>query len=158
MGRMRVTRSSDLPDVLAFMEGLWAVVHRMERLSKQMGAAVGVTGPQRLVLRLIGLFPGISAGDLAATLHLHPSTLTGVLKRLEEQQLLTRTIDAADRRRTILALTRRGRRLSDNAARTVEGAVAAALEESPRAQRVATRRFLERLAACLDHQLTDAGR
>lgn len=66
-----------MPEVLAFMQGLWAVVHRMERLSKQMGAGAGVTGPQRLVIRLIGLFPGVSAGDLAAILHLHPSTLAG---------------------------------------------------------------------------------
>ena len=48
--------TTSLPDVLAFMQGLWAVVHRMERLSKQMSTSGGVTGPQRLVLRLIGLF------------------------------------------------------------------------------------------------------
>ncbi|BCS34970.1 hypothetical protein TBR22_A41960 [Luteitalea sp. TBR-22] len=150
----RTTRSSDLPDVLAFMEGLWAVVHRMERLSKQMAAHGGVTGPQRLVLRLIGLFPGISAGDLAATLHLHPSTLTGVLRRLEAQQLLTRQPAAEDRRRTTLTLTRQGQRVSRNVRQTVEGAVAAALAQSPRAHRIATRRFLARLAACLDQELS----
>jgi hypothetical protein len=49
--------SAELPEVLAFMQGLWAVVHRMERLSKQMGASAGVTGPQRLVLRS-GCFQG----------------------------------------------------------------------------------------------------
>lgn len=148
-----MTRSSDLPDVLAFMEGLWAVVHRMERLSKQMAAHGGVTGPQRLVLRLIGLFPGISAGDLAATLHLHPSTLTGVLRRLEAQQLLTRQPAAEDRRRTTLTLTRQGQRVSRNVRQTVEGAVAAALAQAPPAHRNATRRFLGRLAACLDQEL-----
>jgi DNA-binding MarR family transcriptional regulator len=40
---------------------------------------VGVTGPQRLVLRVVGLFPGMSAGELATVLRVHPSTLTGVL-------------------------------------------------------------------------------
>jgi DNA-binding MarR family transcriptional regulator len=142
------------------MEGLWAVVHRMERLSKQMGRHAGVTGPQRLVLRLIGLFPGISAGDLAATLHLHPSTLTGVLKRLEEQELLLRTVDDADRRRTVLVLTRRGRRISDASIGTVEAAVAAALHGSPAAQRNGARSFLRRLATCLDRELerTEAAR
>ena len=149
----RTARSSDLPDVLAFMEGLWAVVHRMERLSKQMGSQGGVTGPQRLVLRLIGLFPGISAGDLAARLHLHPSTLTGVLRRLVQQQLVARTVDAEDRRRTVLVLTRRGRTASANTGVTVEGAVSSALQGSPAAQRAATRRFLIRLAKCLDDEL-----
>jgi len=153
----RTARSSELPDVLAFMEGLWAVVHRMGRLSKQMGSRGGVTGPQRLVLRLIGLFPGISPGDLAATLHLHPSTLTGVLRRLEEQRLLARTVDAQDRRRTVLVLTRSGRSVSARNGATVEGAVSSALEHAPAAQRAATRQFLLRLAKCLDDELARSG-
>lgn len=152
----RSLRTAALPDVLAFMQGLWAVVHRMERLSKQMGAAAGVTGPQRLVLRLLRLCPGTSAGDLAAALHLHPSTLTGVLKRLEAQGFVTRTVDPADRRRTVLVLTPAGRRASREARGTVEAAVAAALESAPGAHRVATRRFLERLADALDHELDRA--
>ena len=145
--------SADLPDVLAFMQGLWAVVHRMERLSKQMGASVGVTGPQRLVLRMIALFPGLSAGDLAAVLHLHPSTLTGVLRRLEAQALVARTADPEDRRRTVLRLTRRGARASASTKGTVEGAVAAAFARTGQNHRDATRRFLDQLATCLDREI-----
>ncbi|AMY08335.1 Organic hydroperoxide resistance transcriptional regulator [Luteitalea pratensis] len=145
--------SADLPDVLAFMQGLWAVVHRMERLSKQMGASVGVTGPQRLVLRMIALFPGLSAGDLAAVLHLHPSTLTGVLRRLEAQALVARTSDPEDRRRTVLRLTRRGARASASTKGTVEGAVAVAFARTGQNHRAATRRFLDQLATCLDREI-----
>src|SRR5688500_18674592 len=88
-----------LPDVLQFMQLLWAVVHGIESTSKRMAGEIGVTGPQRLVLRVVGLFPGISAGDLATELHVHPSTLTGVIQRLVEQRLLARTHDPGDRRR-----------------------------------------------------------
>lgn len=150
---MPPTRPADLPDVLAFMQGLWAVVHRMERLSKQMGAATGVTGPQRLVLRLLGLFPGLSAGDLAAALHLHPSTLTGVLKRLETQGLVARSTDPGDRRRTVLVLTAQGRQASRRTQGTVEAAVAAALARAPAAHRAAAHRLLARLATALDQEL-----
>jgi DNA-binding MarR family transcriptional regulator len=145
--------SADLPDVLAFMQGLWAVVHRMQRLSKQMGASVGVTGPQRLVLRMIALFPGLSAGDLAAVLHLHPSTLTGVLRRLETQALVARTSHPEDRRRTVLRLTRRGARASASTKGTVEGAVAVAFARTGQHHRAATRRFLDQLATCLDREI-----
>lgn len=75
----------DLPDVLHFMRLLWAVVHGLDKASRRMARHVGVTGPQRLVLRVVGLFPGVSAGDVAAVLHVHPSTLTGVLRRLVAQ-------------------------------------------------------------------------
>ncbi|MGH9409800.1 MAG: MarR family winged helix-turn-helix transcriptional regulator, partial [Vicinamibacterales bacterium] len=80
--------SERLPPVLRFMQVLWAVVHGIERASKRMGGEIGITGPQRLVLRIVGLSPGVSAGALAATLHVHPSTLTGVVQRLEAQRLL----------------------------------------------------------------------
>ena len=65
------------------MRLLWAVDHGLQRRSKRMAATLGVTGPQRLVIRIVGRFPGISAGRLASILHLHPSTLTGILRRLE---------------------------------------------------------------------------
>jgi MarR family transcriptional regulator, organic hydroperoxide resistance regulator len=77
-----------VPDVLRFLELLWAVAHGLERTSKRMTRDLGVTGPQRLVLRVVGLFPGMSAGELAGILHVHASTLTGVLRRLETQGLL----------------------------------------------------------------------
>jgi DNA-binding MarR family transcriptional regulator len=141
--------SADLPDVLQFMQLLWAVVHGVEKTSKRMTAEIGVTGPQRLVLRVVGLFPGVSAGDLAAILHVHPSTLTGILQRLVAQRLLTRIEDPADRRRAVLRLTARGERANRVSGGTVEAAVAKALQGVSDRDRGATRRVLARLAASL---------
>jgi DNA-binding MarR family transcriptional regulator len=147
-----------LPPILEFMQSLWAVVHRMERLSKQMGARTGVTGPQRLVVRLIHLYPGISAGELAATLHLHPSTLTGVLKRLEAQGLLSRAADPADGRRMVLRVTRRGATVASGREGTVEGAVASVMANAPRGQVVHAQALLDALATRLESDLTGDAR
>jgi DNA-binding MarR family transcriptional regulator len=132
------------------MQLLWAVAHGLEKTSKRMRTELGVTGPQRLALRVVGLFPGVSAGDLARILHVHPSTLTGILKRLVAQQWLRRIDDPQDRRRAVLHLTSRGAQA--NAARrgTVEAAVAEALAGVPTRDRAATRRVLARIAADLD--------
>jgi DNA-binding MarR family transcriptional regulator len=135
-----------LPDVLQFMQLLWAVVHGLERTSKHMTAQVGVTGPQRLVLRVVGLFPGLSAGHLASILHIHPSTLTGVLQRLIAQRLLRRVDDPRDRRRAILHLTPRGVRANALRNGTVESAIEAALKGVSVQDRRATKRVLDRLA------------
>jgi DNA-binding MarR family transcriptional regulator len=140
-----------LPDVLQFMQLLWAVVHGLEQTSKRMRGLLGVTGPQRLVLRVVGLFPGLSAGDLATILHVHPSTLTGVIQRLVTQGLLVRTDDPRDRRRAILRLTQRGDRANATRQGTVESAVAEALDGVTGRDRAATRRVLERLAQHLGH-------
>jgi excinuclease UvrABC ATPase subunit len=91
----RSATASDLADVLQFMRLLWALVHQLQRRSKRMSIELGVTGPHRLVLRVVGLFPGASAGTLAQILHVHTSTLTGVLQRLARQRLLRRTCVAA---------------------------------------------------------------
>jgi DNA-binding MarR family transcriptional regulator len=111
-----------------------------------MRTSVGVTGPQRLVVRLIGRFRSISPGDLANVLHVHPSSLTGVLKRLEAARLISRTRDSADGRRAVLTLTRRGRALNDRRSGTVESAVHRTLSALPATQKRAARAALAALA------------
>ncbi len=155
-GATRWDARPELPEVLAFMQLLWAVVHGLEKVSKRMGGEIGVTGPQRLVLRVVGLFPGMSAGDLASILHVHPSTLTGVLQRLVDQRLLARADDPLDRRRAVLRLPPRGARANAVRRGTVEAAVAEALAGVGARDLAATRRVLERLANQLQ-QRTEAG-
>jgi DNA-binding MarR family transcriptional regulator len=95
---------------------------------------------------VVGLFPGLSAGDLATILHVHPSTLTGVLQRLVGQGLLVRADDPRDRRRAILRLTRPGSRANATRTGTVESAVAVVLDGVSKRDRDAARRVLGRLA------------
>jgi DNA-binding MarR family transcriptional regulator len=137
---------SELPAVLQFMQLLWAIAHGLETTSKRMNSVIGITGPQRLVLRVVGLFPGISAKELATILHVHPSTLTGMLKRLVVQRLLVRVEAKGDRRRAVLRLSAEGQRANRRATGTVEAAIARALRAVPVRDRAVTRRVLERLS------------
>jgi DNA-binding MarR family transcriptional regulator len=148
---IRMTADRPLPDALQFMQLLWAVVHGLERTSKQMRGRIGVTGPQRLVLRVVGLFPGLSAGDLAVILHVHPSTVTGVIQRLVTHGLLVRADDPRDRRRAVLHLTRRGGRADATRRATVESAITEALDGMNKRDREAARRVLRHLAQHLRH-------
>ena len=112
---------------LGFMQQLWGLTHALQVTSKRMARNLGVTGPQRLVLRVVGQKPGITARDLAQTLGLHPSTLTGVLGRLERQKFLIRTVDPDDRRRALFELTAKGKTVDAERRGTVEAAVRRAL-------------------------------
>ena len=105
------------------MRFLWAVDHGLQSMSKRMKNEMGITGPQRFALRMVGRFPGISAGALADMLHLDPSTLTGVLQRLEQRGAIKRVSDPDDRRRALFGLTPKGRSLDIVKTRTVEAAV-----------------------------------
>jgi DNA-binding MarR family transcriptional regulator len=139
-----------LPDVLQFMRLLWALEHGLQKASKRMAGQLGVTGPQRLVVRIVGLSPGISAGEIAKILHVHPSTLTGVLSRLTEQRLIVRREHERDRRRAVLHLTSQGRTLNGERRGTVEAAVRAALRGLSDRERAVSRRVFERLCESLE--------
>lgn len=140
-----------LGEVLDFLRIIWAVDHGLQRASKQMKRDLGVTGPQRLVLRIVGRFPGIPAGRLARLLHVDPSTLTGILARLERQQLISRRSDPRDRRRSLLGLTVKGRRFDVATEGTIEARVAQAFSGIPLEQLSAAREVLSVLAAALAH-------
>ena len=113
------------------MRLVWALDHGLQATSKRMQFGIGVTGPQRLVLRLLGRFRGVSAGRLARLMHVHPSTLTGILERLESRGLIVRWPDPCDARRALLGLGAAGERLNRERAGTVENAVRTALASLP---------------------------
>jgi DNA-binding MarR family transcriptional regulator len=131
------------------MQRLWSVAHELQRVSKRMEAELKLTGPQRLALLIIGRMPGISAGQLAATLHLHPATLTGILARLARARLISRRADAGDARRVRLTLTQAGRAANRRRAGTVEAAVRVALGLASRNDAAAAGRVLVQVAESL---------
>jgi len=133
------------------MRALWAVDHQLQSASKRLEATAGVTGPQRMVIRLVGRYPGISAGQVSELLHLHPSTLTGILKRLEKAGLVARRPDPADGRRALLVLSPRGKTVDAVRGGTIEAGVRRALARlSPRAV-AGAREVLEALSGELAH-------
>jgi MarR family transcriptional regulator, organic hydroperoxide resistance regulator len=143
-------RADALGPVLDFMRLLWALDHALHRTSKRMAATLGVTGPQRLVIRIVGKFPAIPAGQLARLLHLHPSTLSGVLKRLETQGLLRRRTDPDDARRSLLSLSGKGRLVDAEMRGSVEAAIRILLRTTPRAQVRAARAVLAGIVLALE--------
>jgi DNA-binding MarR family transcriptional regulator len=144
------TPERHLGPVLEFMRTLWSLDHALQSASKRMEARHGITGPQRLVVRIVGRNPGVSAGEVADILHLHPSTLTGVLKRLEARGLVERRADPADARRALLHLSARGREADEVRGGTVEVAVRRALGRLPPRTVQAARTLAESLVEELD--------
>ena len=138
-----------LGQVLDFMQVLWALDHALTRASRRMERTLGITGPQRLVVRIVGQQPGISAGALARTLRVHPSTLTGVLRRLVERGTIERVADPRDARRALFRLTRAGEKIDAHRTGTVEARVRAALSGASESDIASARRVLTRLSRAL---------
>ncbi|MCA1664728.1 MAG: MarR family transcriptional regulator [Myxococcales bacterium] len=149
--------TTELGGVLAFMRLLWSVDHGLQATSKRMQATLGVTGPQRLAVRIIGRFPGIAAGRLASILQVHPSTLTGILSRLESRRLVTRSADPDDKRRALFGLTGAGRALNERRSGTVEAALSRALAALPASQVQASEQVLLAVIRALGVELERDG-
>lgn len=124
---MATSKPQPAGETLQFMQRMWDFVHALDVRSKRMMTSIGVTGPQRLVIRLVGQLPGQTASDIATMLGKHPSTLTGVLARLEQRKLITREIDPEDRRRARFTLTAAGKKVDRERKGTVEAATRRAL-------------------------------
>jgi MarR family transcriptional regulator, organic hydroperoxide resistance regulator len=141
-----------LDPVLDFMRLLWSIEHGLQRMSKRMENELGITGPQRLVLRVVGQFPGLSAGELAHIVRLHPSTITGIVQRLVAGGFLERRRDPADSRRAHLRLKRRALTYTRTSRGTVEQMVTQALRQAGARNVSAARKVLAHVA----QQLEDA--
>jgi DNA-binding MarR family transcriptional regulator len=130
--------------VLHFLQTVWQMEHALERASKRMEDALGISGPQRFALRMIGERPGLTPRDLASVLHLHPSTITGIVQRLEGRGLVRREANVSDGRVAHLHLTRAGVRANTPSIRgTVEHAARATLKGCTPRQRKAAAEVIE---------------
>lgn len=137
---------------LQFMQLVLELSHALQSLSKRMEASIGVTAAQRLAIRLIGRSPGCSPSDLADAMRIHRSTLTGILRRLEDAGAIAREPDAHDGRRAHLMLLARGREVDAAQRPTVEAAVRRALGRASARELDAARRVLELLAAEIERE------
>lgn len=138
-------REIPLDDVLRFMRLIWAIDHELERVSKRMESRIGLTIPQRMSLLLVGRRPGMLASELAAVLHLHRATMSGIVSRLQAAGYLEGRASAHDGRRVGLTLTSAGRQINKRRAGTFEDAVRTVLASTTSRDRLITERMLLRL-------------
>lgn len=145
--------SYPLGPALDFLQRLWQLNHALEKVSSRMEKRLGVTAQQRLILRCVGKYPGLTAGHLATFLHVDPGTVSASLNRLESRGLLERRRDPRDKRRASLGLTARGRALDGPAGGTVENAVERLLSSAPADQLRTMLSVVDQLTQLLGEEL-----
>lgn len=141
-----------LGPALDFLRRLWQLNHALEKVSSRVEKTLGVTAQQRLILRCVGKYPGITAGHLANLLHVDPGTVSASLRRLASKGLLERRHDPRDKRRVVLGLTAKGHALDHPAEGTVESAVERLLENAPASELASMVKIVEQLTALLGEQ------
>lgn len=75
--------------------------------------ALGMTSPQARLLLVLHVTEGENQGYYAERLEVEPISLTRMIDRMEEAELIERRRDPADRRAWLLFLTERSRQVID---------------------------------------------
>ena len=88
-------------------EALMRLIHQVTASNLER-PAMELNVRQRLVLQCLGLESDQPIAAIGQRLGFSPSTMTGLVDRLEEQGYLRRRAHASDRRVTVLALSRKG--------------------------------------------------
>lgn len=145
MAHCRIPKPVD-PDAAAraaVVELLFAYVDRLRVHFESIARARDLTPVQAKVL--LSLSEPVPTGSLADVLCCDPSNITGVVDRLVEGGLLSRTEDRSDRRVKMVTTTAAGRRARESFVAELFGDVPG-MSELSRTQVAELRHVLERLA------------
>jgi len=106
-----MTHSPAMPLDNQLCFSLYATTIAINRTYKPMLDSFGVTYPQYLVLNVLWEEDGQTIGDIASRLSLEPSTITPLVKRLEQAEFLSRQRKPDDERQVAVSLTKKGKNL-----------------------------------------------
>ena len=106
-----------------------ALFHSLNPGRDRAWLSVELTMPQLKALMCVAMNDGATSGQIAKRLGVGLSTITGIVDRLAEQNLVTRGEDTDDRRITRVRPTARGRTLVDELLRYRNEAITAVLSQ-----------------------------
>ncbi len=113
-----------------------AAIHLLRRLRREDDAS-GLPAPQLSAMSVIVFGGPITLGALATAEQVRPPTITKLVALLEEQGLVERETDPADRRIVRVKATARGTRLLYDGRRRRVASLAESLGQLPAADRAA---------------------
>jgi DNA-binding MarR family transcriptional regulator len=100
------------PEVDPIVEAIIYLYTESRRLTKDVAAKHGLTGPQLTVVKMLETLGDLSLSRLSEKIRAQNSTVTGIVDRMEREGLVKRERSATDRRVVHIALTDKGMELA----------------------------------------------
>lgn len=100
------------PDLDAIIEVFAYLETESRRLTKGLATQYGLTGPQLIVVKMLEPVGKLSLSELSWKIRARNSTVTGIIDRMERENLVARRRSAEDRRVVYIELTAKGKRLA----------------------------------------------
>lgn len=145
------------PYDLRVIQALRQVIRAVDIYSRHLFTQHNITGPQLITLLTVEKEEPVTASAIASLIHLSPSTVIGILDRLEMKGLIRRDRDLKDRRLVWISLTEEGKDLANFAPSPLQDSLAEAIGKLPETELVKIVESLERLVELMQtHKLTAA--
>ena len=103
------------------MQSLRRIFKAIQDYSQEVSQKFGITGPQLWALKTISTSGRLPLGQLSKMMYLHPSTITGVVDRLEKKGHVVRDRVHKDRRIVMVKLTTKGKNTVSKAPNPIQG-------------------------------------
>jgi len=113
-----ITRDVAISEI---MQSLRRMIKSLQDYSRMISSHFGITGPQLWALKTICQRGNLSLGELSRGMYLHPSTVSGVVDRLEKKGFVLRDRTEKDRRVVKVCLTPKGKMLVRRTPNPVQG-------------------------------------
>jgi DNA-binding MarR family transcriptional regulator len=142
-----VPRTATLDDQV--VAALRRIARAIDLHSRELLQLCGLTAPQLLTMRALVRMEPITVTALAAAVSVSQATMTGILDRLEQQELLARVRDRDDRRSTLVSSTEAGKQFLASAPSILQDRFRSELAELESWEQTAMLATLQRIAAMM---------
>lgn len=141
---------------MKILRNLRRIMRAVDMHSRRLQMQYQVTAPQMICLVALEHGGPMTLTELARQVSLSPSTLTGILDRLEQKALVLRLRRETDRRKVTLVLTEKGVQITKEAPALLQDKLSQAVAALPELEQAAIALSLERLVALMDLEKLDA--
>lgn len=135
---------------LRILQALRRIIRAVDIHSHKLSIQHKITGPQLACLMVVEAEGPLTNSNLAKRVYLSPSTLVGIIDRLEEKRLVERNRSSVDRRQVHISITPQGKQLIADAPSLLQDTLANALVELPEIEQVSITMALEKLVDLME--------
>lgn len=152
-------KSPDIPEErydLKILQALRRIIRAVDIHSRSLNLEHNITAPQLITLLAVAEKGPLTLAAIAKEVHLSPSTLVGIIDRLEQKNYVRRDRSDRDRRRVHVSLTQQGRKFAESAPSPLQEKFADALSELSIEEQATISRSLQRVVELMEAKELDA--
>lgn len=151
-----ITKIPESRHDLRVLSAIRRIIRAADLFSRRLAAQEGITVPQLLCLTKVTETGGITIKDLAAEIFLSPSTVVGIVDRLETRRLVERIREKPDKRLVRVVPTEEAKQLVAQSPSPLHENLVAGFRDLPDADQTRIADALEELVSLMEIDQVDA--